>query len=124
MHDQTKVVSDLIDQPSVTPDSQITDISSSKFSDSLSTQVDLSFTSKGIHIANLNVRHFLPKMVEITLTIGTKNGPDIIGNCETFFDPSDGDSQLSINHFDLHRRDRCETQDKSGGGLLYIFENR
>ena len=36
-------------------------------------------------------------------------------------DPSVGDSQLSINHFDLHRKDRCETQDKSGGGLLLYF---
>ena len=121
IHDQTKVVSDLIDQPSVTPDSQTTENSSSKFSDSLSTQVDLTFTSKGLHIANLNVRHFLPKMDELTLTIGTENGPDIIGLCETFLDPSVGDSQLSINLFDLHRKDRCEIQDKSGGGLLLYF---
>ena len=60
-------------------------------------------------------------MDELTLTIGTENGPDIIGICETFLDPSVGDSQLSINHFDLHRKDRCETQDKSGGGLLLYF---
>ena len=53
--------------------------------------------------------------------IGTENGPDIIGICETFLDPSVGDSQLSINHFDLLRIDRCETQDKSGGGLLLYF---
>ena len=51
-YDQTKDVSDHIDQPSVTPNSQTTDNSSSKFSDSLSTQVDLTFTSKGLHIAN------------------------------------------------------------------------
>ena len=101
IYDQTKYVSDQIDQPSVTPDSQTTDNSSSKFSDSLSTQVDLTFTSKGLHIANLNVRHFLPKMDELTLMIGTENGPDIIGICETCLDPSVGDSQLSINHFDL-----------------------
>ena len=121
IYDQTKDVSDHIDQPSVTPDSQTTDNSSSKFSDSLSTQVDLTFTSKGLHIANLNVRHFLPKMDDLTLMIGTENGPDIIGICETFLDPSVGDSQLSINHFDLLRKDRCETQDKSGGGLLLYF---
>ena len=120
VHDQTKVVSDLIDQPSVTPDSQTTDNSSSKFSDSLSTQVDLTFTSKGLHIANLNVRNFLPKMDELTLTIGTENGPNISGICETFLDPSVG-GQFSINHFDLLRKDRCEPQDKSGGGLLLYF---
>ena len=60
-------------------------------------------------------------MDELTLTIGTENGPGIIGICETFLDPSVGDSQLSINRFDLHRKDRCETQDKSGGGLLLYF---
>ena len=81
IYDQTKDISDHIDQPSVTPDSQTTDNSSSKFSDSLSTQVDRTFTSKGLH----NVRHFLPKMDELTLMIGTENGPDIIGICETFF---------------------------------------
>ena len=52
--------------------------------------------------------------------IGTENGPDIIGICETFLDPSVGDSQLSINHFDLLWKDKCETQDKSGGGLFYF----
>ena len=35
--------------------------------------------------------------------------------------PSVGDSQLSIKHFDLLRKDRCETQDKSGGVLLLYF---
>ena len=89
---------------------QTTGNSSSKFSDSLSTQIDLTFTSKGLYIANLNVRHFLRKMDELTLMIGTENGPD----CETFLDPFVGDSQLSINHFDLLRKDRCETQDKTG----------
>ena len=34
------------------------------------------------------------------------------------FDPSVGDSQLEINQFDLLRKDRRETQDKSVGGLL------
>ena len=85
INDQTKDVSDHIDQPSGTPDSQTTDNCSSKFSDSLSTQVDLTFTSKGLHIANFNVKHFLPKMEELTLMIGNENGPDIIGTCETFF---------------------------------------
>ena len=53
--------------------------------------------------------------------IGTENGPDIIGICVTFLDPSVSDSQLSINHFDLLRKDRCVTQDKSGGGLLLYY---
>ena len=66
----------------------------------------------------MNVRNFLPKMDEPKLTIGTDNGPDTLGICETFLDSSVGDSQLAINQFDLLRKDRCETQNKSGGGLL------
>ena len=88
----------------VPPDNQTTDNCSSKFSDSLSTQVDLTFTSKGLHIANLNVRHFFPKMYQLKLTIGTDNGPDILGICETCLYPSVGDSQLLINHFDFLRQ--------------------
>ena len=69
----------------------------------------------------MNVTNILPKMDELTLMIGTENGPDIIGICETFLDPSFDDSQLSINHFDLLLKDRCETQDEFGGGLLLYF---
>ena len=122
IYDKTKDVSDNIDQSSVTPDDQTTDNSSSMFSDILSSQVDLSFTSKVLHhIANLNIRHFLAIMDELKLTIGTDNGPEILGICETFFDPSIGDSQFAINQSDLLWKDRCETQDKFGGSLLLFF---
>ena len=49
IYDQTKDVSDNIDQASVTPDSQTTDNSSSKFSESLSMQVDLTFLKRPPH---------------------------------------------------------------------------
>ena len=93
-----------------------------KFSDSLSTQVDLTFTSKGLHIANFNVRHFLPKMDELTLTIGTENGPDIIGICETFLDPSVGDSQLSINHFVYIGKTGVKHKINPAEVYFYVFE--
>ena len=41
---------------------------------------DLTFTSRGLHRENLNVRHVKPKMDELKLTIGT----DILGIFETF----------------------------------------
>ena len=62
-------------------------------------------------------------MDELQLTIGTENGPDILGICETFLDPSIDDIQLNINHFSLFRKDRHDTQDKPGGGLLLYFRN-
>ena len=85
--------------------------------------MDLTYTSKGLRIANLNIRHILPKIDELQLTIGSENGPDIVGICETFLDSTVDNNRITINQFDVFRKDRCETQDKSGGGVLLYFEN-
>ena len=45
--------------------------------------------------------------------MGSDNGPDILGLCETFLDQAVNDEQLYINGFDIFRKDRYETQDKS-----------
>ena len=46
------------------------------------------YRSKGLHIANLNIRHLLPKIDEVGIAMAEENGPDIIGICETFLNPS------------------------------------
>ena len=46
----------------------------------------LAFSSKGLHVANLNVRHLLSKFDEIGIVLASENGPDILGLCETFFE--------------------------------------
>ena len=45
---------------------------------------DFVFKSKGLHIGNLNIRHLLPKLDELHISMATKKGPDILGICETF----------------------------------------
>ena len=81
------------------------------------------YRSKGLHIANLNIRHLLPKIDEIGIAMSEENGPDIIGICETFLNPSISCNQVTINGFSHIRKDRSDTQDKSGGGLILYFRN-
>ena len=81
------------------------------------------YTSKGLHIANLNIRHLLPKIDELGIALAEENGPDIIGICETFLNPSISSNQVTINGFSHIRKDRSDTQDKSGGGLILYFRN-
>ena len=47
--------------------------------------------------------------------------PDIFGMCETFLSHSVSDEQLKLEGFDLIRKDRSETQNKAGGGILLYF---
>ena len=84
--------------------------------------VDFKFSSKGIHICNLNIRHILPKIDDIRITLSSENGPDILGMCETFLKKNNPDSQLSINGFNFMRKDRTDVQDKAGGGLLLYYK--
>ena len=47
--------------------------------------------------------------------------PDIFGMCETFLTNSVSDNQIAIDGFDLIRKDRSDTQNKSGGGVLLYY---
>lgn len=84
---------------------------------------DLTFHSKGLHIANLNVRHLFLKLDEIQIMLASENGPDILGMCETFLDQNIGDSLISIPEFEFLRKDRCCTVNKAGGGVILYFRN-
>ena len=79
------------------------------------------FRSKGLHMANLNVRHLLPKLDELRISMACENGPDVLGICETFLNDDISCNQLTVNGFDHIRKDRSVTQDKSGGGLILYF---
>ena len=76
------------------------------------------FSSKGLHLCNLNVRHILLKIDEIRLLLSNNNSPDIFGICESFLGTHHPDSLISINGYTFIRKDRSETQDKCGGGLV------
>ena len=49
--------------------------------------------------------------------------PDILGLCETFLDSSIMDSQVAIDGYEFIRKDRMDTQNKSGGGLILYSRN-
>ena len=61
--------------------------------------IDLTFSSKGLHIANINVRHILPKLDELRILMEDEKGPDIVGACETFLDINVPDDQIAITGF-------------------------
>ena len=82
----------------------------------------LQFSTKGLHLCNLNIRHILPKLDELRLTMTINIGPDISGLCETILDGTVSDEQVYINWFDNLREDRLDTQNKSGGGLILYYK--
>ena len=55
--------------------------------------------------------------------MATKKGPDILGICETFLNQEISCNQVPIEGFDHIRKDRSETQDKSGGGVILYVRN-
>ena len=81
------------------------------------------FKTKGLHMANLNIRHILPKLDELRIVMSSENGPDILGLCETFLNENIACNELTINGFEYLRKDRSVTIDKSGGGLILYFRN-
>ena len=50
--------------------------------------------------------------------MASDNSPGILDLCETFLQKNNPDSQISINGFNVLRKDRSDTQEKHGGGLL------
>ena len=85
--------------------------------------IDLNFRSKGLHIANLNVRHLMPKIDELRVTLSCENEPNIFGVCETFLDTDKSDGQVAIGGYDFIRNDRCKTVNQTGGSVILYFRN-
>ena len=134
---ESDVTTDDLDDPSISSvetnddtvlsnNSTVTPNSSGEAYPSLDTESqnsNITFMSKGLHFCNLNIRHLTPKLDELQLVMATDNGPDIFGICETFLEYSVPDCQLNIQGFEFMRKDRSDTQDKSGGGLVLYYRN-
>ena len=45
--------------------------------------------------------------------MASDNNPDLLGLCETFLQKNNSDSQISINGFNVLRKDRSDTQEKT-----------
>ena len=65
--------------------------------------------------------HLVPKLDELRISMTHNQCPDISGMCETFLTNSVSDEQLKLEGFDLIRKDRSETQNKAGGGIILYF---
>ena len=83
--------------------------------------IELTFESKGLHFCNLNIQHIVPKIDELRITMAHENSPDIFGMCETFLTSSVSDDQMAVYGFDLMRKDRSDTQNKAGGGIILYY---
>ena len=84
---------------------------------------ELQFSSKGLHLCNLNIQHILPKLNELRVVMAKYNGPDIFCACETFLEPNMSNNQIAIDGYIIHRKDRAATQNKNGGGLVLYCRN-
>ena len=62
-------------------------------------------------------------MDEIRIIMANQTCPDILGICETFLEPPILDNQVAIDGFELLRKDRANTKNKTGGGLVLYFRN-
>ena len=53
--------------------------------------------------------------------MANNSSPDLLGVCETFLGPHVSDNQVAIDGCEFIRKDRTDTIDKTGGGImLYI----
>ena len=77
----------------------------------------------GLKISFLNVRNLLSKIDEVKQLATEKCNTHIFGLCETFLTKEVSEDLIEIEGFYLERKDRCETQDKSGGGIVAYISN-
>ena len=89
---------------------------------SLTDYSELTFTSKGLHFCYLNIQHILPKLDELRILMANDKCADILGLCESFLDPNIMDQQVAIEGYDFIRKDRMDTQNKTGGGLILFWK--
>ena len=89
-------------------------------------QTDLRFTKRGLHIANLNIRHLKPKLDNIKMMLCSSHSVDILGTCETFLNSSVPDDILHVPGYIFERKDRAESGNSTstnGGGILIYLSN-
>ena len=82
---------------------------------------ELTLTSKCRHSCNLNIQHILPKLDELRILMANDKCADILGLCESFLDPNIMDQQVAIEGYVFICKDRMDTQNKTGGGLILYF---
>ena len=87
---------------------------------------ELELKRRGIHIANLNIRHLKPKVDQKKILLDQSNSIDIFGLCETCLNESTDNSSVQIIGYDFERKDRIQTSTNTSGkgvGYWYILQN-
>ena len=74
------------------------------------------FKSKGLHIMHLNIHYLYSKLDEIKILLSQQPNIDIMCFCETFLNDQFTDAELSLENYELFRKDR-----KTNGGGLAIY---
>ena len=87
----------------------------------LSQPSEFVFCSKGLHFCNLNIRHIVPKLDGLRISMAHENCPDVSGMCETFLTSSVSDNQIDIDGFDFISKDRSDTKNKTGGDVILYY---
>ena len=64
---------------------------------------------RGIHIANMNIRHLKPKLDYMKILLDLANCIDVFGLCQTFLTETVENDILSISGYTFERKDRWET---------------
>ena len=122
---EDKVVSDLPCLNAQDTDSLQNKAHINSFLDASST--DFNFSSRGIHMVNLNIRHLKPKWDEMKIILDQQKNIDIFGLCETFLDQTVDNDILSMKGYSFERKDRSECNllqsEKGGGIMIYIKQD-
>ena len=78
---------------------------------------DLTSSSKGLNISNLNVRHIVHKIDEIRILMSNENSPPFLAYVKL------SNVQITLKAgYNFFRKDRTDTQEKHGGGLFFYFK--
>jgi exonuclease III len=77
---------------------------------------EITFNKKGINFLHLNIHYLYPKLNEIKYLVDKYPDIDVLGLQETFLSDVFSDSEISLNNYQMFRRDR-----KSNGGGIILF---
>ena len=87
---------------------------------------EFKFNRRGVHIANINIRHLKPKLNQVKIML-QGSVVDSFGVCETFLNKTINDETLHVNGYTHERKDReayseISSDNGGGGGGSYLFE--
>ena len=77
---------------------------------------DMQYNHRGIHIANMNIRHLKPKLDDMKILLDSANCIDVFGLCETFLTETVDNDIVPISGYTFEHKDRWETNSSTNKG--------